>query len=315
GSVYFFITDTPFDAWNIVLGYDLKLNFYTDESSVTDATCGEFSVRYTGESVDKSSPVTKTDDGNWEASAHIYAKNINQPITAQLYKGDVPVGAPITKSARDYLRSLETAYTTQYTQAVAAQQAQNAAAIKKRLAMVMATELFGDASDAYFQSTGNVNDAEVTTAITQYMAMANKTDNDITTALTGYNLPDNDVKISLVLDSKTALRVYTKYDPNISGQFVRDSVGTDVTSSSGGIAPAEYHSYFELTGLTPLHLGDMYKLSLGDGNINYTPVSALTWSQRVLNSTDQQSTRNINMAKALYAYYAAANEYSTLGQS
>lgn len=114
-----------------------------------------------------------------------------------------------------------------------------------------------------------------------------------------------DGKISLVLDSKLAARLYIKDKPVEAGAaatYVKydnsDNEWKEITAKSGGKAGV----YFEIPGIAPTDLRIPYRVSYGGRIYNFTP---LTWSRRVMlnpNSTD----RSKSMADALFKYYETA---------
>lgn len=291
-----YATDVQFTNASVTLADDLALNFYVD--GIADNTAAaEYTVIFTGACVDGISALTyNATVGKYYATTHVYAKDINQPITAQLYKGDEAVGAPIVTSISDYLTALKTP--------LAAKMAANptnpdalTAAEKKLLAIASAAQLFGDASAAYFNPTDTINDTSVAAEITAYMTQANISDAALTAMAAQYapNFDSDDAKLSLVLDSKTAARLYVK----------DDYTGTDSTINA---TKADYPTYHEITELLPQNLADEQTIYVGGTDYTF---SALSWCNRVL-TNGSASQKNINMAKAIMAYYTAAKAYTTI---
>ena len=267
-----------FSNASVTLGDDLALNFYVD--GIADETAAaEYSVKFEGECVDKTSALAyNAAEDKYYATTHIYAKDINQKITAKLYKGENECGTSQI-SVADYLNTLA------------------ASPDKKTQALALATKLFGDASAAYFNPTETVNDTSVAAEITTYMTQANISDAALT-AMSAQYAPtfDSDAaKLSLVLDSKTAARLYVKED-------------TTGTESAINATKADYPTYHEVAGLLPQNLADEQTINVGGTDYKF---SALSWCYRVL-TNDSASQKNINMAKAIMAYYEAAKAYTTV---
>lgn len=255
-------TAPSFTNANVSLGDDLALNFYVD--NVTAETADDYTVNFTGACVDESSGLAyNADEGKYYATTHVYAKDIDKNITATLCKGDETVDTLADYSISDYLTAAQDG------------------ADEKTSALITATKDFGNASAEYFYGTGSdYSDgfADYNPNVTDYA-----TTFDSETA-----------KISLVLDSKTAARLYVK----------DDTTGTESTISS---TKADYPTYHEITGLLPQNLADEYTITVGEEDYTF---SALSWCNRVLNNTEA-TEKNITMAKAIMAYYEAAKDYTT----
>jgi len=269
---------TEFSNASVTLGDDLALNFYVDD--IADETAAaEYSVKFEGECVDKTSALAyNAAVGKYYATTHVYAKDINQKITAKLYKGENECGTEQI-SVADYLTILA------------------ASPDQKTQALALATKLFGDASAAYFNPTETVNDTSVAEEITTYMTQANISDAALTAMAAQYapTFDSDAAKLSLVLDSKTAARLYVK----------DDTTGTESTISA---TKADYPTYHEVAGLLPQNLADEQTINVGGTDYKF---SALSWCSRVL-TNDSASQKNINMAKAIMAYYTAAKAYKTV---
>ena len=261
---------------SVTLGDDLALNYYVD-GIADDTAAAEYSVKFEGECVDKTSALAyNTAEDKYYATTHIYAKDINQKITAKLYKGENECGTEQI-SVADYLTTLA------------------ASPDQKTQALALATKLFGDASAAYFNPTETVNDTSVAAEITTYMTQANISDEALTAMAAQYapTFDSDAAKLSLVLDSKTAARLYVKGDES----------GTESTINA---TKADYPSYHEVPGLLPQNLADEQTINVGGTDYKF---SALSWCSRVL-TNDSASQKNVNMAKAIMAYYTAAKAYT-----
>lgn len=271
-----------FSGASLALGDDLVLNFYSD--LITAENYSEYTVEFSGKCVDRSSGFTEK-DGKYRASAHIYAKDINAEITATLYKGDEQVGAPLTYSAAKYLEDLSTSTDSSET---------------LTHDLITATLDFGNASEEYFYGT----DLNTINAVEDQLTGAyNISGNDeLKEALAPYaaDFTSDEAKLSLVLDSKTAIRLYIK-DMQAGTQ---DDAGK-YTSVSGNKSTEGYPSYFEISGLLPQDLALEQSITVDGKTYKF---SALSWADRVMGQEDP-SQRNVTMAKAVTAYYLAAHNY------
>ena len=109
----------------------------------------------------------------------------------------------------------------------------------------------------------------------------------------GVGFASEDALISLVLDSKTAVRLYVQ----------GDNTGEESKVSS---TKEQYPTYHEITGLLPQNLADEHTITVGGDDYKF---SALSWCCRVLENTNANQ-KNVNMAKAIVAYYTAAKAYT-----
>ena len=257
-----------FSNASVTLGDDLALNFYVD-GIADDTAAAEYTVNFTGACVDESSALTyNAAVGKYYATTHVYAKDIDKDITATLCKGS------------DTVDTIEDYSITQYLSSPAF-----SGADEKTSALITATKDFGNASSEYFYGTGSGYSDGFASYDPDTSAYAATFDSDA-------------AKLSLVLDSKTAARLYVKGDES----------GTESTISS---TKADYPTYHEVTGLLPQNLADEQTINVGGTDYKF---SALSWCNRVL-TNGSASQKNVNMAKAIMAYYTAAKNYSSVDVS
>ncbi|WP_303836993.1 Ig-like domain-containing protein [Ruminococcus flavefaciens] len=246
---------------SVTLGDDLALNFYVD--NITDAT--GYTVMFDGACDENGTQVALTEkDGKFFATANVNAKDFKENIAATLYKDGVATDVTLTSSVDAYLTAL-----------LATDGLDD-----KTKAMVTSAQLYGLAADEYFNETDN----NVAAKLTAYMTAANISDTAINAALTPYapTFTSDDAKVSMVLNSKIKLRVYSDNGANENG----------------------FGKYSEAAGLTPLTLAQPQAI---DG---FT-VSGYTWVYRVLNNTASEA-KDVNMAKALFAYMSAAQKLAVV---
>ena len=253
---------TEFSNASVTLADDLALNFYID-GIADDTAAAEYTVNFTGACVDESSALAyNATEGKYYATTHVYAKDIDKNITATLCKGSDTVDTLENYSISQYLTAAESG------------------ADEKTSALITATKDFGNASSEYFYGTGSGYSDGFASYDPDTSAYAAAFDSD-------------DAKLSLVLDSKTAARLYVK----------GDDTGTASTISS---TKADYPTYHEVTGLLPQNLADEQTINVGGTDYKF---SALSWCNRVL-TNGSASQKNVNMAKAIMAYYEAAKNYT-----
>lgn len=270
-------TSLGFFGASLTLGDDLALNFFAE--GITAENCNQYRVDFSGECVEKSS-ILVLKNGKYCATTHIYAKNMNKKITASLYKGNELIDT-IEYSATDYLRS--NAYTN---------------ADNKTKALFKATILYGIACDEFF----NGGDKGYGSALSAYYAISGKNEGNLREIAWNNSAKAKGALISLVLDSKMAVRIY------IPGVAAGTEIGgiTSIASKNDAISD-EYPSYFEYTVLTPKDLANTIQITV-DGNTY--EFSALSWADSVLAHSDDTDNPNVKIALAIVAYYSAAAEYS-----
>jgi hypothetical protein len=258
-----YAADVQFTNASVTLADDLALNFYVD-GIADDTAAAEYTVNFTGACVDESSVLTyNAKEGKYYATTHVYAKDIDKDITATLCKGS------------DTVDTIEDYSITQYLSSPAF-----SGADEKTTALITATQNFGYASAEYFYDDN-------------YGVTATFEDYNPDVSAYAPTFGSDAAKLSLVLDSKTAARLYVK----------GDDTGTESTISS---TKADYPTYHEVTGLLPQNLADEQTITVGGTDYTF---SALTWCNRVL-TNGSASQKNVNMAKAIMAYYTAAKNYT-----
>ena len=272
-----------FDAFNSVsltLSDDLGLNFYVGGVD-TDEIAADYRVTFSGKCEENGEAVSlKKKNGGYCATANVSADHMDEEITAVLECKDGEEWKKIsehTYSVNKYLDSVDTS--------------DNEALAK----LVDATKEYGQVTDAYFNG-GTV------TAITDEQVnevIANTYDSTFTT---------DEAKLSLVLDSKLAARIYIKDKAVEAGasaeytQYISDtSPWYDITAKAGGKAGV----YFEIPGLAPTELHVPYRVKYDGKYYNFSP---LTWARRVMKNPDS-TDKSKAMAYALYKYYVTARDF------
>ncbi|MCR5729410.1 MAG: hypothetical protein K6G20_03520 [Ruminococcus sp.] len=256
--------------------------------SIPAYEAADYKVLLTGNCLENGQMVEFTEkNGKYCVTAHVYAKDLNEKIVAEVVKNDKVIYTSEPYSVSDYLESALKNVTE-----------------PEALTLIKATKVFGSASADYFYE-GDHGFAE---SLEAYLKQTDISEDDLIRLgmLDQYapNFDSNEAKISLVLDSRTAIRLYIK------GVAAKTKSGSLISEASTKVNKTTYPSYFEITELTPDQLAKNYTITLKDKNYS---LSALSWVYRVMNNyisdEDSVSDKNLKMAKAITAYYIAANEY------
>ena len=245
---------------SVTLNDGFGLNFYVDD--ITDAT--GYTVMFDGVCDENGTEAALTEkDGKFFATANVNAKDIKENIAATLYKDGVATDVTLTSSVDAYL-----------TAALATDGLDD-----KTKALIEATQLYGCTADNYFNNAENDFNQMFGDFLTYAGLESDQTPlyAAINNAVANDNV--NDEKVSLVLNSKVKLRIY----------------------SDNGTNENNYGKYSEITGLTPLTMGQ-------NQTVGGCSVSGYTWVDRVLEQNEID--KNYYMAMALASYMYAAEKYA-----
>ncbi|MBP5579596.1 MAG: hypothetical protein J6X56_09025 [Ruminococcus sp.] len=296
------ITAPKFSGENITLDDGIGMNFIV--GNVDENNADDLKIKLTGDCDEGGntlhSLVTKTINGEevYCVTANVAANKMNTKITADLYYGDN--AAPIDTlafSVNDYLDAVDTK--------------DNA----KLEALVKATKQYGKVSEAYFGNgalpevkdhSDEILNSNITYSMGEFGEFV------INKYKPGFET--SEAAISLVLDSKLAVRLYTaKYE-----QELHDTAAFDIWTFDENnklvISPfTEIYAFegangrmcFEVPGITPAQLGTTFNVNYLGTDYLFTPMA---WSYRVM-SNENASAKNVTMANALYEYYIAAADY------
>jgi len=243
---------------SVTLNDGFGLNFYVD--NITDAT--GYTVMFDGTCDEDGTEAALTEkDGKFFATANVNAKDIKENIAATLYKDGVATDVTLTSSVDAYL-----------TAALA-----DTSFDDKTKALLEATQLYGCTADNYFNNAENDFNQMFDDFLTYAGLESDQTPlyAAINNAVANDNV--NDEKVSLVLNSKVKLRIY----------------------SDNGTNENNYGKYSEITGLTPLTMGQ-------NQTVGGCSVSGYTWVDRVLEKNEIDKNYYMAMALASYMYAAEA---------
>ena len=256
------VVDPTMTSASVTLNDGFGLNFYVD--NITDAT--GYTVMFDGVCDENGTEAALTEkDGKFFATANVNAKDIKENIAATLYKDGVATDVTLTSSVDAYL-----------TAALA-----DTSFDDKTKALLEATQLYGCTADNYFNNAENDFNQMFGDFLTYAGLESDQTPlyAAINNAVANDNV--NDEKVSLVLNSKVKLRIY----------------------SDNGTNENNYGKYSEITGLTPLTMGQ-------NQTVGGCSVSGYTWVDRVLEKNEIDKNYYMAMALASYSVYVLGNATS-----
>jgi hypothetical protein len=297
-SVNFIDTETAdaeINGVSLSLSDDLGLNFVV--GAATAENKDNYSIKLSGECAEdgKTLPLTAKTVGDktvYCATASLTANNMQELITAELYKGDVLIDT-VKYDIRSYLKEISEK-----------RSAEGASAAE--LDMYSSALTYGYAAENYFNGASNdLSSLDTAGAIVK----SQKNIDDLYTVQNTsqyytsnplYRHDNEDAKFTLILDSKMAVRVYVKG----MAAGTNDLTGklTSVAGTKGG---ADYPSYFEIKDLSPLELGKDQTIKAGGKTYQFCP---LVWAYRML-SNSNADVKNRRMAEAVANYAYAAYRY------
>ncbi len=270
--------ETKFSGISVTLRDDLGLNFYV--SDLTDENKDDYVMIFRGacEEEDVHTAFSKK-KGQYCATANVSANHMDEKITAELYQKE---GSELVKidtavySVNQYLTNAkpETGWSEERT--------------SRFNTLVETVKLYGKVSYAYFNTPDEMSSFNV----------PSHTVAELTAAGLAPSFTSDDATLSLVLNSRTAVRLYI---PGLTVGATADSGETAVKGGHG--VPC-----FEITGITPLKLADDYEVEYGGKTYQFTPLS---WCVRALD-LDGGSPKNPVMADMLVEYRNAAQAYQAI---
>lgn len=270
--------ETKFSGISVTLRDDLGLNFYV--SDLTDENKDDYVMIFRGacEEDDVHTAFSKK-NGQYCATANVSANHMDEKITAELYQKE---GSELVRidtavySVNQYLTNAkpETGWSEERT--------------SRFNTLVETVKLYGKVSYAYFNTPDEMSSFNV----------PSHTVAELTAAGLAPSFTSDDATLSLVLNSRTAVRLYI---PGLTVGATADSGETAVKGGHG--VPC-----FEITGITPLKLADDYEVEYGGKTYQFTPLS---WCVRALD-LDGGSPKNPVMADMLVEYRNAAQAYQAI---
>ena len=297
-SVNFIDTETAdaeINGVSLSLSDDLGLNFVV--GAATAENKDNYSIKLSGKCAEdgKTLPLTaKTVGGEtvYCATASLTANNMQELITAELYKGDVLIDT-VKYDIRSYLKEISEK-----------RSAEGASAAE--LDMYASALTYGYAAENYFNGASNdLSSLDTAGAVVK----SQKNIDDLYTVQNTsqyytsnplYRHDNEDAKFTLILDSKMAVRVYVKG----MAAGTKDLTGK-LTSAAGTKGGADYPSYFEIKDISPLELGKDQTIKAGGKTYQFCP---LVWAYRML-SNSNADVKNRRMAEAVANYAYAAYRY------
>ena len=268
--------DAAFSGVSLTLQDDLGLNFCV--KGVTADNAADYAVKFVGECEETGQYIALTEKnaGKFCATANVSADHMGEEITAYLCKkadGNWQTIETVTYSVNKYLEN-------------AKPEADWTPDRQKCFTELRDTvKLYGEVSYAYFNTPDSMPD------VVSYFTVS-----DLEGPGYGANFTSNNATISLVLDSKTAARLY-----------ISDlTVGAEAENGKKAIEGKNGRACFEFTGITPLKYETQLELTYNGKTYRFTPLS---WCCRAKNLYGG-APKNPVMANALIEYWWAAKEYN-----
>ena len=289
------LTAPKFSGKNVTLDDGFGMNFIVN--TVNEGNIDGLKVKLSGDcdEAGTQSLSTKTINGQevYCVTANVTADKMDSVITAELYYGDSKTSIDtLSFSVNEYLDAVDTSSN------------------KELKALVDATKQYGKVSAAYF---GKGSLPKVTDHSDAILNTVNKFGEYSMNKFKPW-FDSSDAIISLVLNSKLAVRLYTaKYEE--SGHVVAAyDMWTFDENNKLVISPfKEIHAFegakgkmcFEVPGITPTQLGTTFNVNYQGTDYLFTPMA---WAYRVM-SKNSAPEKDVAMANALYEYYIAATDY------
>ncbi|MBP0972650.1 MAG: hypothetical protein J5851_01950 [Oscillospiraceae bacterium] len=272
-----------FTEASVSLKEDLGLNFIVGSANADNYQ--DFTVKFKGECEENGKTFTlapKTIDGRtvYCATANVSADHINDFITAELYKnGQLESVKPY--SVNNYITYLLNNATDQALGDLA-----------------HALLQYGQVARSYFgggTAYGSLGTADAQDELESLQVK------DLSINGTAVTYDDPAAKLSLVLNSKMAVRLYPK-ETAVGTDGKLDGETDGIKSFAGARSTADYPSFFEISKVKVTELAKERTVTVGNDTYTFSP---LTWALRVINNEDADKN-DIMMASAItdYAFYA-----------
>lgn len=265
---------------SVTLRDDLGLNFYV--SGVNANNKDDYKMIFDGKCEEDGQEVSlrlNEKNSRYCAAANVSADHMDELITAKLYK----------KAEDEWVKIDTVVYcVNQYLTNAKPEAHWSEERASRFNTLVETVKLYGKVSYAYFNTPDEMSSFNV----------PSHTVAELTAAGLAPNFTSDDATLSLVLNSRMAVRLY------IPGLTVGETADSGETAVKGG------HGVpcFEITGITPLKLEDDYEVEYGGKTYQFTPLS---WCCRALD-LDGGSPKNPVMADMLYEYLQAARDYQAI---
>ncbi len=275
-----------FTQASVSLAGDIGLNFYVQLSEDLVQDSDAF-IRFTFDDQVQQvllSEGLKQKDGTNRYSCKLAAKDMACAVTAQMCTSDGPVGEPGTFSVTDYCTYVINRY------AGTNQQGKLVNLLKAMLNYGAQSQISLKHNTADLANTGIDTTLPSPGDLSAYRASASGSEDGILVYST-----------SLLLKTTTTIRVYFQ----LTGDKSIDQYS--FTANGKAVQPVKSGElyYVDLVGVEARNLDTMYQISCGGLTVNYCGLSYVKSTLEYPGFTEDAR----NMAKALYGYAMAANEY------
>ena len=286
-----------FSGRNITLNDGFGMNFIVGE--VNEENLDELKVKISGDCDEAGDSLQSLELKNingqdvYCVTANVSANEMNSKITAELFYGDseTPVDT-YAFSVNEYLDAVDNSGNA------------------KLDALVKATRQYGKVAEAYFSGSTLPS----VTDHSQDILGANTSFGEFTINKYQPWFDSSEAIISLVLDSKLAVRLYTaKYEESGHDVAAFDMWTFDADNKLVISPFTEIYAFtgangrvcFEVPGITPTQLGTTFNVNYQGTDYLFSPMS---WAYRVM-SHKGAPAKDVAVANALYEYFIAATDY------
>ena len=230
--------------------------------------------------------------GSYIASCQVNSAQIGEGITFTLYNGENEI-VPLWNTQRSSVYETFTYSVNRYINAVRSR-SDNLGVLASKM------QNYGTWAREYLIGKGNLSSDK-----TAEISMPKTVEGVAASDLSKYKIDNqsglNNLNMSLVLESQTSLRLYYSGDP-IEATASSERGSVQVENGQG-----ENLNYAEIKDISAPDLDTVFTFNFGDSKT--VKVSALSFAELVLRTSQDNSSNLCNMVKALYEYSQAANTY------
>lgn len=230
--------------------------------------------------------------GSYIASCQVNSAQIGESITFTLYNGENEI-VPLWNTQRSSVYETYTYSVNRYINAVRSR-SDNLGVLASKM------QNYGTWAREYFIGKGNLSSDK-----TAEISMPKTVEGVAASDLSEYKIDNqsglNDLNMSLVLESQTSLRLY------YSGAPIEATASSERGSVQVENGQGENLNYAEIKDIGAPDLDTVFTFYFGDSKT--VKVSALSFAELVLRTSQDNSSNLCNMVKALYEYSQAANTY------
>ncbi len=273
-------------GYSISLNGNIALNFYIEATEETMADPDAYLLLTMPDGTETkillSEARTKTGNGvtYYVVNPELPAKDIDSVVTVQIIRGDGRKGIAYERSIREYAEAILA----------------NSSAYSSELINLLNQMMFyGDVASKYF--AGEISEAQLTEITAQTLSgYAIKKSGTFEGGLSYYGS-------SVLLESETRIRHYFRLTEGSIGNHTFTVDGTEVVPVREGNTA---YWYVDIPNVGSKDLDRVYTVCADGFTLEY---SALSYAYAVLDKYSESNVGLSNVARALYVYNLAANDY------